>query len=326
MRKIGCVAACLPVLFAPVLSGCSMEREDVVVAFSSDEELLSIDGVPCPVSYAKVFLCNYQNIYGSAYGMSLWEHDFGDKDLTEYVKEVSLSELSRVLSMDALAATRGIVLGAKEQEKAASAAEEYYASLNDAEKEYMEIDVEGLTTLYEDYALAEVLYNTLTEGVNYEVSEDEARVMTVQEIFVTDEETARLITTALSEGTDFATLAAQYTEDDQVEKNVKRGDLPAEAEAAAYALDDEEISEMVESGGGWYCFKCVNKNVEELTQENKNVIAQEREKEASDTVYEAYVSELSSTLNADLWESVEPDTSGAITTDSFFTVYDNYFQ
>lgn len=327
MRRIRTGVFFAGVLLISMLTGCSLERGDVVVSFlTGDAELLTIGETACPVSYAKVFLCNYQNIYGKAYGLDLWKHDFGDQDLEAYVKEVSLTELSRVLSMDELARTREISLSEQEQADAAAAAAEYFATLNDAEKDYMEIDEEGLTTLYQDYALAQKLYNTLTEGVNYEVSEDEARVMTIQMIYVEDAESAALIGAALSEGTDFATLAAQYTKQAQVEMNIKRGDLPAAAETVAYALDTDETGGPVETEEGWYFIKCVDKNVEELTAENKLVIAQEREKEASDDVYEAFVNELPSTLNQDLWDAVTLDTGGAITTNRFFEIYDTYFQ
>lgn len=320
IRGIGGIALML------LFSACSFERDDVVLSFSAgNEELLSIGDISCPVSYAKVFLCNYQNIYGDVYGIDLWAHTFAGQDLGAYVKEVSLSELARTISMDALAGSRGVTLSASEQENAAAAAQEYFATLTDAEKEYTGIDEAGLETLYADYALAEKLYHTLTAGVNYEVSEDEARVMTVQELFVTDEQAAAAIAAALAEGTDFATLAAQYNETDQIEKNIRRGELPAEAEAAAYALDNEGISAPVQTAEGWYFFRCINKNVEDLTAENKLIIAQEREKEASDDVYDAFVRDLDSTLNTDLWESVTPDLSGAITTKQFFRVYEQYF-
>lgn len=316
----------LAALCLAMLSGCSVERDDLVVTFSTgDEAVLVIGERACTASQARVFLCNYQNIYGEAYGMDLWQHDFGERELSTYVKDVTLSELSRMLSMDALATSRGIELEANELEKVQNAAAEYFSSLSDAELTYMDIDEEGISELYTEYALAEKIYNVLTAGVNYEVSEDEARVMTIQQIYVTDEASATLISAALAEGTDFQTLAAQYNENAQIESNIKRGELPIEVENAAYALDSGEVSEAIASSGGWYFVRCVNKNVEDLTVENKRVIAQDREKEASADVYDAFVETLDSTLNTDLWESIEPDLTGEITTDSFFTTYEAYF-
>lgn len=330
MKKKPIICMLLFVMLAVLtLSGCQGKEEqqsDTVVRFSTgEEELLSIGATKCPVSYAKVLLCNYQNLYGRAFGVDLWAHDFGEQDLYSYVKEVSLTELARLITMESLAESRGLSLSAKEIESAQTAAQTYYASLSDAEKEYMGINEEGLAALYRDYALAKKLYSQLTAGVNYEVSEDEARVMTVQEILVTEDTQAMEIQNALANDTDFATLAAQYTEGEQIEKNIKRGDLALPVENAAYALDTGEISEAVKADDGWHFIKCINKNVEDLTAENKLVIGQKREKEASDDIYEAYVKDLPSTLNQDLWDAVDLKTDGSITTDSFFSVYEQCF-
>lgn len=329
-KRRGIYAALLLLAAVFCFSGCQEKGDDgsgTVVFFSAgDDELLSIGTTKCPVSYAKVLLANYQNLYGTAFGMNLWEHDFGDSDLYSYVKGLSLTELARLITMKSLAESRGLSLTPKETENAQTAAKTYYETLTDAEKEYMQIDEEGLYSLYADYALAKKLYNELTEGVNYEVSEDEARVMTVQEILVTDDAAAREIQNALSNETDFATLAAQYMQGEQIEKTIKRGDLPLPVETAAYALDNGDISDAVKAEDGWHFIKCINKNVEDLTAENKLVIGQKREKEASDNIYEAYVKDLPSSLNQDLWDAVEIKTDGSITTDSFFSIYEQCFR
>ena len=63
----------------------------------------------------------------------------------------------------------------------------------------MDVKEKDIVTAYEHYALAEKLYKTLTEGVDEEVSDDEARVIHVQQIFVTDEESARTVQDLLKE-------------------------------------------------------------------------------------------------------------------------------
>lgn len=310
-----------------VLGGCSIERDNMMVLFpGGNQDIMQIGETKCPLSYAKVFLANYQNIYGEAYGIDLWDHDSKEFDLHDFVKETAVSNLARIISMNELAAEKGITTGEEEAEKAALAAGEYYDSLSAEEIEWIGISEEELTDLYLRYALAEKLYESLTKDVNHEISEDEARVMTIQEIYTTDGAAAAAIVSALSDGTDFATLAAQYTQNAQVERNIKRGDLPAQVEEAAYSLDSGGISGMVETEGGWYFIKCINKNVEDLTAENKLVIEQNREKEASDDVYDEFVSNLPSFLNEDLYEGIELQTDGSITTDSFFSVYEKNFE
>ena len=46
-----------------------------------------------------MYLCNYQNIYGSVYGLNLWEQASSKKQLDSYVKEMTISELAAELKL-----------------------------------------------------------------------------------------------------------------------------------------------------------------------------------------------------------------------------------
>ena len=309
-----------------VFSGCRIGSKDVVVTLDvGNKDVFNINGVRCTLPEAKVYLCNFQNIYGSAYGLNLWNHDFGDESLDKYVKDITVSELSRIVCMDELAAEKEIVLTETEQQKAADASAEYYNSLSDEEITYMGITETELTDMYADYALAQKLYDSLTGAVDEEVSDDEARVLDIMQIFVADAAKASEVAGKLAQGDDFTTVASDYNEKAAIEINVARGDLPEAVEEAAYNLDNDEISGQIQADDGYYFIKCVNKNVEDMTASNKLVIAQNREKAAFNDVYDEYVSGFSSSMNEKLWNTVEIDTSGAITTNTFFTVYDKYF-
>ena len=54
--------------------------------------------------------------------------------------------------MTLLADRRGIQLTPQEEEMVAAAAEEYYASLNDREREAMEVNRQLIESMYRDYA------------------------------------------------------------------------------------------------------------------------------------------------------------------------------
>ena len=63
---------------------------------------------------------------------------------------------------------------------------------------------------YRKYAQANKLYLQLTSGINEEVSLDEARVLRLQVIYVSSEETANEILSKLEAGKNFLTLANSY--------------------------------------------------------------------------------------------------------------------
>lgn len=310
---------------AVMLSGCQIGNKDIVVSNNlSNKQVFKLDKTACGLKEARVYLTNYQNIYGTAYTIDLWQHDFGDDSLTEYVKDITLEELTRVYCMDLLAQAQEMTLSEEELTKVAEAAKEYYASLSEEEIAYMGVSEMDIEEYYTHYALAQKLYNSLTDGVNDEVSDDEARVMEIMQIYVTDEQKALEVGQKLLQGDDFASLANNYNELSAIQVTASRDDLPEEVEEVAFQLDNDEISGMITVENGYYFIKCLNKYDEELTEANKSNIVEKREKEAFDDVYNEFVSSLSSNLNTELWEELTLDTSEEIGTTSFFSVFEKY--
>lgn len=317
----------IPVTIAMLmcLGGCQIGNKQIVVSGSlSDKQVFKIGSATCGVKEAKVYLTNYQNIYGTAYGLNLWEHDFGDNSLTQYVKDITLEELTHVVCMDLLAESQEVSLSEEEKADVASAAKEYYASLSEDEIAYLAVTESDIAEYYAHYALAQKLYRSLTNGVNDEVSDDEARVIEIMQIYVTDETKAAEVSSKLKNGDDFASVANNYNQLSSIQVTVSRDELPVEVEKVAFDLDNGEISDEIPVDHGYYFIKCLNKYDEELTEANKSNIVEKREKEAFDDIYNEYVSGLSSYLNQNLWDELELDTDAAITTDSFFEVFEKY--
>lgn len=306
-------------------SGCNIGGKEVVITGEeTSREVFNIGGVSCDLTEVKVYLANYQNIYGKSYGIDLWEQDFKKKTLKNYVKDVTLSELTRIVCMDLLAAERGIVLTEEEINRTKEAATEYFGSLSEAEITYMEVTEEDIAKMYQDYALAKKVYDHLTVSIDEEVSDDEARIMEAMQIFVKDEVKAREAEAKLEAGEDFAAVASNYNQKPVIEIAVGRGELPEEVEEVAFELDNDEISSCIPVEDGYYFIKCKNKFNEELTDANKSNIVEAREEAAFYDVYESFVAGLSSMIDEDMWASVDLITDGSITTDSFFEIVEAY--
>lgn len=304
---------------------CGDEDKPVEVTRElSDNEVFSINGKSCTLAQAKIFLTNYQNLYGTVYGVNLWEHDFGENSLEQYVKDLSLSQMAQIMSMDFLAEEQEVALTDEETGKIRDAAEAYYGSLSEAEISYMGISKNDVEELYRQYGLANKLYRHLTTGISDEVSDDEARVMEVQQIFVTAKETADEVMGRLDSGSDFMTVAGTYNEGGQVETSLGRGQFPKAVEDAVFALQPEGITDCIQAEGGYYVVKCINNYNQELTDANKQVILEKRRKEAFEDVYEEFIARIPSVFNEELWESVKLEVSDEIRTNSFFDIYESY--
>lgn len=325
-RMIGLLAA---ISFATVsLTGCKVGNTQIkleAIRLSNNKSVFQINDYKCSLKLAKLYLCNYRNLYGSAYGMDLWQYDFGEESLEQYVKDVTIQELSRIACIDLLAEEQEMRLTDAESDLAKKAAKEYFASLSDAEKSYMDVHESDIQEAYASYALAEKLYRTMTEGIDEEVSDDEARVIRVQQIYVTDAGIAKEVQKKLKDGEDFAAVAGTYNEKSKIETTVARGDYPQDVENIAFNLDNDTCSEMIETEDGFYFIKCLNKLEEQLTEENKSNIRIKREKEQFEDAYQSFVDSAAFEMNDSLWKEITLEDTSDITTDSFFDVYDKYF-
>lgn len=319
------------IIITSLLSGCTIANKEYVLDFNyvGRNDVLSINGEECSVKEAKLYLCNYQNLYGQEYGVDLWGYEFDKENvpstLEEYVKDITLLQLSNIMCMNQLAKEMKISLTEEEETLVEEAAEEYYGSLNADELEYIGLDKKDLQKFYTKYAIAEKLYSQLTQAVNEEVSVDEARVIRIQQIFVTSSEKAQEVQKKLAKGDDFSNTAGAYNEAKSIEITVVRGDLPKEVEDQAYILDDGGQTDMIEIEEGYYFIKCLSKNEEELTEKNKENIIRKRKKEQFDDVFQSFVDESEFEIKQKLWDDVSIDTSGKIVTKSFFEVYDKHF-
>lgn len=329
-RKL--VTLCLALaLLSGNLTGCTIGNTEIVLNTNSvgRKQVFSINGEKCTKEEARLYLCNFQNIYGYAYGINLWEYDYSQMEegttLEDYVKDVTLTELANIMCMEQLAKQQELSLTAEEKENVEKAAEEYYESLSKEERSYIGLDKKDLKNYYERYALAQKLYRLLTQGVNEEVSDDEARVMRIQQIYVKTEQKALEVQQKLANKEKFESLATSYNEAEVIEKNLARGEYPEVVDNVVFHLDNDETSEMIVTEDGYYFIKCLNKYDEELTEANKENIIVKRRKEQFDDKFMEFVETSQFELNEKVWEEIKVDTSGTIKTDSFFETYEKYF-
>ena len=157
------------------------------------------------------------------------------------------------------------------------------------------------------------------------MSDDEARVMEVMQIFVSDDKKASEVEAKLAAGEDFASVANNYNELSSIQLYISRDSVPDAVENTAFLLDNNEISGKIATENGYYFIRCLNKYHVEMTEANKENIVEKREEEAFDNVYNEFVSSLGSNINEEVWEELNLDTESEMKTDSFFTIFEKYF-
>lgn len=306
------------------LTGCTVGDTEFVMSTGilNGRSICSVNNRDVTLEEAKLYLCNYKNLYGNVYGVDLWDYDFGKQSLQDYVKAVTISELGRIICMDLLAEEQEIALSEDEKKQVKKVAKQYHDSLTDAEQEYLKISVRQLEEYYTNYALADKLYSTLTSGVDEEISDDEARVMRVQQIYTSSMSKADEVESKLAGGASFDEVAAAYNEAADYETTIARGSCDKAVDDALFSLNDGDVSKRIDTMEGSYFYRCVSKFDQELTEQNKQIILSRKEKEQFDSLYADYVKRADVQLNEALWNEVTIENAKEVTTDSFFEVYE----
>ncbi|MCI5828075.1 MAG: peptidylprolyl isomerase [Lachnospiraceae bacterium] len=329
MKRMGyrLAAAAVAAVLAVGSSGCRVGNEEVTISRGmADDEVFLIDGKVCTLPVMKLLLMNNMNLHGESYGIDLLQNEDlkVQKKFEQYVKKISMDEITRVYSMVALANAQGVTLTDEQKELAQWAGEDCFQSLTDEEVAYLNISQENVQDIYEKYALADKLYQSLVQDVNEEVSDDEARVMEVRQIYTTNEEQARKALADLEAETEFSTVAANYNEADEISLTLQRGMLPEEAETVVFSMEDGEISDLIETDQGYYIFCCDNKFDEEQTQIHKQDIVEQRKQEAFHSVYDPFVETIHSKLNESVWDDLSVREMEKYSFADFDVMYEKY--
>ncbi len=336
-------------MLAPVLGGCGGKETDTKVilytGFKKDE-VFRIETMSCMLPEVMVYLTNTQDQYENAFGSQIWQTNLGDVSLEDNIKETVLAQLAQIKTMNLLAQRHGVQLDEEELALTEEAADTYYSSLNQTEREVMQVDREVIAQLYAEFALANKVYEYIIKDINPEISDDEARTITVQHIlirtYVQDgtgkkiefsdkdkkeayERAKEILALAMEEGADFEELVLNYSEGDKGNYSFGKGETDPAFEEAAFNLEKGEISDIIETRYGYHIIKCINTFNREETDANKIKIVEKRKEEVFGQEYDAFVSTLTRTINQSLWDSISFSINEEVTTCDFFDIYNQYF-
>lgn len=265
-----------------------------------------------------------RNRYRKIYTDQIWQvqvRDDGTTFQTYLIGEIQ-NFLREMKTMNLLADEQEITLTAQEREQLRSLAVTYYQSLTEADRSYIGADEDDICAMYEAYHRSNKLVDELTKDVNLEISDSEAKVITVQEIKLSDAARAQEVyQQAVTEGTDFASLARTNSEDSVVEKSVGRSERQKSYEEPVFALTNGQISPLVEENNSWYIVKCINDYDEEATLERKQKLALQRKNQAFRQIYDVFAAEHPVEIRGSIWDNLSLSDGADSTTTDFFELY-----
>lgn len=340
------VALLLIFVVLMTFSGCANQKTRIVLTTGFDkDEVFRIGSMSCTLPEIMVYLTNTQNQYEQVYGSKIWEMTVDGTSMESNIKDTALARISKIKAMNLLAEEYEVTLSEAETTLAGEAAHAYFTSLNETEMEQLGLTEDIMIKLYSEYALAEKIYEYIISDVTPEISDDEARTITVSQILIktyymdvkdmrqkygTDAKIeiykkALTVQQKLLEGTDFDLLASEYNEADITSFSFSKGEKEAIYEDTAFNLGTGEISDIIETEDGYVMIRCDNAYNREETDLNKDKILEAKRKQAFNYYYDEFILKLDKDMNDSLWDSITLLHDEQVITSTFFSTYEEYF-
>lgn len=320
-EKIRVAAVCAVLTATLTVTGCGELRFGKIHVGSqaSTDVLVQIGDEKISQAEGALLLAAWKDYYSDAYGQDIW---------TETLSE-ELKEESAVFAEDVILASRAAQAGGSQitddvKSRIDSAAEQYCANNTGTDQD---LATDAYTSLY----LADQSYQSCLDRQNIAVSDDEARVVTVRQIYIpfTNEEekasaqkTLNTVSTRVSNGKMYFQVgAARYNQADTITRQIRRGDLPTEQENAVFALQDGQLSPVLEEEGGLRLFQCVSAQTEPASTENAETLHKQKAQQQFTEDLKNYADQSGEKWNQSSWDALIVAGDGAVSGDGFFDLY-----
>lgn len=269
-----------------------------------------------------------RNRYEQIYTSQIWDIAVVEDGTTfqEYLLEQIKQFMVDLKRIGAMAQEYGITLDNGEMEQLRRLAQDYYSQLTEADKAYTGAGSDDVLNLYQEYYLACKTVDVLTKNADLEISDNEAKVVEVSQIVLDNEFNAREVWQAVrSEGADFDAIARANSTEEQIRREIVRGELSAGMEEAVFAMNQGEISEIMEDNGRFYLFYCHNPYDQEATLARKEEMMLLRKDSVFHEYYDAFLEDNLVTVSGRVWQDVSFVTQENTTTTNLFELYQEYF-
>ena len=330
-----------------LLTACGRDSDSKVVFTTGfkENEIFKIGEAVCTTEELMVYLRNTRNQYEDVYGEEIWQTQRNGVTLEENVKETMLARIAQVKTMYLMAVQMGVTLTEQQESAVKEAAAVYVASLPPAESETVENRLDLIEQMYREYAMAQNVYDTIIQDIHPEISDDEARIITVQQIFLpftktgedgkqvlvseaektaVYQEAIRVRGLAMDGKSDFEKLAMQYSKEETVTLSFGKEEQEESLEEVAFSLETNEISRVIEGKNGYYILKCISTFNREETDSNKIRILEKRRKDAFEEAYDAFVKTLIRQLNEEAYERIDYLREERVSGGEFFEIFKTY--
>jgi foldase protein PrsA len=289
------------------------------------KEVVSVGNKKILYSEAMAYFKSFQTQMEAQYGSEIWGYDFGGgQTFEELAKQDIMNMMVQNKIISEKADKFNVSISEDEEAEIKEYTTKFLAGITEEDKAAYGITEEIVTNILKDDLLKQKVYEAATLDVDTDVSDEEAKQITIQHLLVktqktdesgktvdfTEEEKAearkkaeKLLKEA-KETDDFNKLAEANTDDSSVEYTFGKGEMVKPFEEAAFAMKPGEVSDIVETDYGFHILYCVSDFNEDATQEQKEEIISNRQSDAFQKLYEEWNKDTDVKVNNEIWDSL----------------------
>ena len=276
-------------------------------------------------SEAMIYFKYIQAQYESNFGNKIWTYDFGEQNFGDMAKQEIINMIAQTKIIGTQVEKYKIVLTDDEEILIKENAETFLAGLTSDDIELYGLTEEAAQLFYRDNMLYEKVFDAATMNGNTEVSDKEAKQITVQHLLVLTTEKdkdgksiplskekkaeayakVKGLLKQAKKTDDFLAFAGANTDDSEVEYTFGEGEMDQEFEKVAFELKSGELSNIVETAYGFHIIYCVSNFDEDATLEKKEEIIEVRQDEAFQKLYEKWSKDYKIEINDKVWDAIK---------------------
>ena len=310
-----------------LFSGCGKKEKEVKLEtgdVSENSVVMMVGEEPVRFSEIQSYCYFLKCQYEGSFGEELWEYPVGEGEtIGDKAKQEIVNMITQLKVISATAQEQGIELTSDEKDEALRRAEELVGAATKKDMKEYSLNVQDISEIYEENALANKMFYIATDAADTNISDEEARQVSVQYIQImtqgvnrngteismneiTKQEAlkrAQDLRKEAEQAEDFLSFAEKNTDAAQTELIIGKetDQLEAAAVESAFSMTDGQLSEVISGEQGYYILYCVSELNEDATYARKEEIIAQRQTEMFMQKYSEWMKEKKVDINQNFW-------------------------